>query len=66
MDNSINMMFIQREVQVQGNIKKGFEAVKEVFENNFRNGEELSAQVCVYKGGKKVKHIEIQYKSNKI
>ena len=62
MDNSLNMMFMQREVQVQGNIKKGFEAVKEVFENSFRNGEELSAQVCVYKKGEKVKNIEIQYK----
>ena len=48
-------MFTKQEVQVQGTVEKGFEAVKEVFENNFKNGEELSAQVCVYKRGEKVR-----------
>ena len=49
-----NNMFTKQDVHVQGTVKKGFEAVKEVFENNFKNGEELSAQVCVYKKGEKV------------
>ena len=48
-------MFTKQEVQVQGTVEKGYEAVKEVFENNFKNGEELSAQVCVYKRGEKVR-----------
>ena len=54
MDDFSNKMFIKQNVQVHGTVKKGFEAVKEVFENNFKNGEELSAQVCVYKKGEKV------------
>ena len=53
-NNFINNMFTKQEVQVHGTVKKGYEAVKEVFENNFKNGEELSAQVCVYKKGEKV------------
>ena len=50
-----NNMFTEKQVEVQGTVEKGFEAVKERFENNFRNGDELSAQVCVYHKGKRVK-----------
>ena len=48
-------MFTKQQVEVQGTVEDGFEAVKEVFKNNFKNGEELSAQVCVYQKGKMVR-----------
>ena len=58
MDDFSTKMFIKQKLQVHGTVKKGFEAVKEVFENNFKNGEELSAQVCVYKKGEKVTRLQ--------
>ena len=42
------------EVDVKGSVDKGFEAVKEVFENNFVQYGEIGAAVCVYHKGKKV------------
>ena len=47
-------MFTKKDVTVSGTVDKGFESVRELFERQFKNGEELSAQVCVYHKGEKV------------
>ena len=47
-------MFTAKEVKIEGFVSQGFEGVKNVFEKNFKNGDELSAQVCVYHRGEKV------------
>ena len=47
-------MFAKKDVTVSGTVDKGFESVRELFERQFKNGEELSAQVCVYHKGEKV------------
>ena len=47
-------MFSAKGVKVEGFVSHGFEGVKNVFEKNFNDGDELSAQVCVYHRGEKV------------
>ena len=36
---------------VEGNVADGFEGVRAAFESNFAVGEELGAQLCIYKDG---------------
>ena len=47
-------MFTRRQVSVQGSVEAQFQPVREVFQENFRKGEEVSAQVCVVQDGKVV------------
>jgi len=47
-------MFSPQEVTVHGSVAEGLEPVKELFQEQFNKGEELSAQVCVYLKGQKV------------
>ena len=44
-------MFKKQSIDIQGTVAKGFEGVQEAFQENFNNGDELSAQVCVVKKG---------------
>ena len=37
--------------QVQGTCAGGFEDVRALFENNFRKGHEVNAQLCIYVDG---------------
>ena len=37
--------------QVQGTCAVGFEDVRALFENNFRKGHEVNAQLCIYVDG---------------
>jgi len=41
-------------IKIDGTCEKGYEKVKKIFEDNFKNGEEENSQLCVYVGGKKV------------
>ena len=50
----IVQMFTKRDVSVEGFVEKPFLAVREAFQENFTNGEELSAQLCVVQDGKVV------------
>lgn len=50
-------MFKKQNIDVQGTFTKGFEGVKEAFQENFNNGDELSAQVCVVKKGEIVSNL---------
>lgn len=45
-------MFSKRNVSVKGALELQFEPVREAFQDNFNNGEEVSAQVCVVQHGK--------------
>ena len=45
------------EISISGSVAPGFEAVREEFENNFRNGLETNAQCCAYVGTEKVFYI---------
>jgi len=42
------------DILVQGTVSPGYETVKEMFEENFRQGREKNAQLCVYVKEKKV------------
>ena len=48
-------MFSKRDYNVGGSVRPGLESVKEVFEDHFRAGDELSAQLCVVQDGEIVK-----------
>ena len=48
-------MFKHQNVDVGGSTEPGFESVKKVFKENFVNGMEISAQLCVVKNGKIVR-----------
>ena len=37
--------------QIQGTCAGGFEDVRALFENNFRKGHEVNAQLCIYVNG---------------
>ena len=37
--------------QIQGTCAGGFEDVRALFENNFRKGHEVNAQLCIYVDG---------------
>ena len=50
-------MFKQKTVDIGGSTDPEFESVKKVFETNFVNGNEISAQLCVVKNGKIVSKI---------
>jgi len=41
-------------IKIQGTCADGYEKVKKIFEENFKNGEEENSQLCVYVGGTKV------------
>ena len=41
-------------LKIQGSCSNGYEKVKELFEENFKAGEEENAQLCVYVDGKVV------------
>ena len=43
-----------RHVTIHGSVEPGFESVKKLFENNFTRGSEVSAQLCVYVGDRRV------------
>ena len=47
-------MFTKRQVSVKGFVEDKFKPVREAFLENFTNGEEVSAQVCVVQAGKVV------------
>ena len=49
-------MFKHQNVE-SGSTEPGFESVKKVFKENFVNGMEISAQLCVVKNGKIVKSV---------
>ena len=50
-------MFKKQSVDIGGATDPGFENVKKVFEENFVNGNEISAQLCIVKNGKIVSTI---------
>ena len=50
-------MFKKQSVDIGGTTDPGFENVKKVFEENFVNGNEISAQLCIVKNGKIVSTI---------
>ena len=52
-------MFKHQNVDIGGSTEPGFESVKKVFEENFVNGMEISAQLCVVKNGKIVRFEKI-------
>ena len=41
-------------VQVKGTVAPGYESVRDMFEQNFKEGREDNAQLCVYVGEEKV------------
>ena len=47
-------MFTKRQVSLKGFAEDKFEPVREAFQENFTNGDEVSAQVCVVQAGKVV------------
>ena len=44
-------MFTPHDTSVGGTVAPGLERVKEVFQRNFRSGDEISAQLCVVHRG---------------
>ena len=52
-ENNIKM-FSKRKVSVKGVVEAQFEPVREAFQENFNNGEEVSAQLSVVQDGKVV------------
>jgi len=50
----LDEMFTASEISVQGSVAAGFEKVKDVFQAQFQRGEEISAQLCIYRRGKQV------------
>ena len=52
-ENNIKM-FSKRKVSVKGVVEAQFEPVREAFQDNFNNGEEVSAQLSVVQDGKVV------------
>ena len=48
-------MFKKQDISVQGTVSEGFDLVRKEFEENFINGDELSAQLCVVQKGKIVR-----------
>ena len=52
-ENNIKM-FSKRKVSVKGVVEAQFEPVREAFQENFTNGEEVSAQLSVVQDGKVV------------
>ena len=47
----MNNMFTKRDYKVKGSVRSGLEAVREVFEEHFKAGDEISAQLCVVQDG---------------
>ena len=45
-------MFKKIDVDVKGQVESEYNSVKDAFHQNFQLGEEISAQLCVVKGGK--------------
>ena len=41
-------------LKIQGTCSKQYEAVRSLFEENFRKGHEVNAQLCIYVNGKVV------------
>ena len=48
-------MFSKQNVTIKGSVDQRFESVKEIFEENFSAGDEISAQLCVVQRGKIVR-----------
>ena len=48
-------MFSKQNVTIKGSVDQRFESVKEIFQENFSAGDEISAQLCVVQRGKIVR-----------
>ena len=57
-------MFTPHDTSVGGTVAPGLERVKEVFQRNFRSGDEISAQLCVVHRGDIVTNLKQAMQSN--